>query len=45
MAALLLHKFVGAPKAASRGGAEQLTDRELHVLQDRDRIKAELQND
>src|SRR5262249_53751804 len=32
MAALLLHKFVGAPKASGRGGAEQLTDRELHVL-------------
>jgi DNA-binding NarL/FixJ family response regulator len=32
MAALLLHKFVGAPKASNQGGAEQLTDRELHVL-------------
>lgn len=32
MAALLLHKFVGAPKTSNRQGAEQLTDRELHVL-------------
>src|SRR5207245_2994434 len=32
MAALMLHKFVGAPKASGRGGAEQLTDRELNVL-------------
>jgi len=32
MAALLLHKFVGNPKASHRNGAEQLTDRELHVL-------------
>lgn len=32
MAALLLHKFVGTPKGSTRGGTEQLTDRELHVL-------------
>jgi len=33
MAALLLHKFVGAtPKSSGRDGAGQLTDRELHVL-------------
>jgi DNA-binding CsgD family transcriptional regulator len=32
MAALLLHKYVGNPKASHRNGAEQLTDRELHVL-------------
>src|SRR6266478_3247859 len=33
MAALLLHKFVGTPPKAARGGVEPLTDRELHVLQ------------
>lgn len=32
MAALLLHKFVGTPKSPNRGGTDQLTDRELHVL-------------
>ncbi len=33
MTALLLHKFVGADQAAAHAGLEQLTDRELHVLQ------------
>jgi DNA-binding NarL/FixJ family response regulator len=33
MSALLLHKFVGAGDAAAPAGLEQLTDRELHVLQ------------
>ncbi len=33
MASLLLHKFVGTPSKAARAGVEQLTDRELHVLQ------------
>ena len=33
MAALLLHKFVGAPPKAPNSGTEPLTDRELHVLQ------------
>jgi len=33
MAALLLHKLVGASRKASGTDVEQLTDRELHVLQ------------
>src|SRR5437867_4482836 len=33
MAALLLHKFVGTTPKAPRSTVEQLTDRELHVLQ------------
>src|SRR6266481_909859 len=33
MAALLLHKFVGAPPKALNSGVEPLTDRELHVMQ------------
>jgi DNA-binding NarL/FixJ family response regulator len=32
MAALLLHKFVGAAPKTASNGAQQLTDRELHVL-------------
>ncbi len=33
MGGLLLHRFVGAGAEAARAGVEQLTDRELHVLQ------------
>jgi DNA-binding NarL/FixJ family response regulator len=33
MSALLLHTFVGATPGTSRPGVDQLTDRELHVLQ------------
>ncbi len=33
MTAVLLHKFVGAGAAEPQAGLEQLTDRELHVLQ------------
>ncbi len=33
MAALLLHKFVGAAAKTTCAGVEHLTDRELHVLQ------------
>jgi DNA-binding NarL/FixJ family response regulator len=33
MAARFLHKFVGTAAKPSRAGIDQLTDRELHVLQ------------